>query len=88
MDELRDYRIVCMVDTVRNIARFKATFQQKKVIFDEIAKSQYYREFLSKGVTDAARVGLKRHYFTLFNARYYRLIILCERLYSMIRGLS
>lgn len=81
MDELRDHRIVRLVDTIRNIALFDATFQQKKAMFNEIADSIYFKSFLSKGIADAKRVGMKRYYFKLFCIKKYRLIIWCEKLY-------
>jgi glycosyltransferase involved in cell wall biosynthesis len=87
INELRDYRIVCLVDTIRNIALFDATFQQKKALYNEICNSNYYQNFLSEGISDPARVGLKRYYFMLFNRKKYRLIILCEKIYTFLRDL-
>lgn len=85
MNELRDYRIVRLVDRIRSIALFNASFLQKKVIFDQLKETKYFADYLSKGITDTAGVGPKRYYFTLFCRDKYRWIIFCEKIYVFLR---
>jgi len=85
MNELRDYRIVCFVDTIRIVALFKTSFVQKKLIYEKMKSNRYFGDFLSIGVTNADRIGLKGLYFKLFCKGKYRLIIWCEKIYSFLK---
>ena len=84
MAELRDYWIKCFVNTVRYVALFDVTYQQKEEIWQKMKDSAYFKHFLAQGVTNPADVGWQAYYFRLFCTGKYRLIIRCEKMYTFL----
>ena len=75
-DRYRDYCIGQLVQTINVIAREKEPTSQKKVLFTQIRKDDYYKDFLSKGITNRASIGLKAFVYDLFQHKWDTLLII------------
>ena len=82
-DDYNEYRDKCIgifIDQIIEIAKLKMNKALIIEYYFQIRESDYYNDFLRKGITDKKRIGKKSIIYDLFLERRYNLILLLVKL--------
>ena len=81
----RDFCIGLLIDTIRRIGFWDVPMSKKKELFWQIRKDDYYKEFLSKGITNRKEVGAKSTIYDLFRNKKDTVLLTALRLWGKIK---
>ncbi len=75
MNDYRDKYILYYLNHITLIGSMNLSADKKKKAYDRLRKEKFYRDFLSKGITDKKRTGSKTILWYLFEHKHDRILI-------------
>lgn len=85
-DRYKDYCIGLLIGIIYEIGRENWPINQKKALFGQIRKDDYFKDFLSNGITNRDSLGKKKYIYDLFLRKWDTLLIIALYTAGKIKG--
>ena len=84
-ERYRDFCIGLLINTLKEIGMMRASKDKKRKLLLQIRQDNYYKDFLSKGITDKKIYGFKTPIYDLFQNKQDSLLLSILSIYGKIK---